>query len=85
MRSWKITVLFSSNDKIFVETVVRLPSYSRKHLTYIMKQVGLVYYVMRLTCIKKQPVSWNRLVPNLLRHINDLYQKNDLYHEMRKV
>ena len=30
-RSWKITVLFSSNDKIFVETVVRLPSHSRKH------------------------------------------------------
>ena len=53
-----------------------------------MKQVGLVYYVMRR--IKKQPVSWkpvswNRLVPNLLRHINDLYEKNDLYHETGKV
>ena len=54
-------------------------------VTYIMKQVGLVYYVMRLTCIKKQPVSWNRLVPNLLRHINDLYKKNDMYHETGKV
>ena len=34
-----------------------LKAHSYQKVTCIMKQVGLVYHLMRLTCIKKQPIS----------------------------